>query len=126
MPTVTRRIRRTLPAAQGGQPQPTQPTFAGGGGGEPLDDGDGPGQNLRNRFRPLARARMQAALAALDYLGQLAVRARYHYSDDEAQAILDALGQKLEELVQAFSRGTGNKPTFLFPDEVPGGPKGGS
>lgn len=120
MPTAARRIRRTIPTAQGGAP--TQPTPEA-----PWAEDESPqaGQNLRSRFRPLARARTQAALAALDYLGQLAVRSRYHYSDDEAQAILDSLGEKLEELVQAFSRGTGNKPSFLFPDEQAPSRKGG-
>lgn len=74
-------------------------------------------RGLRHRFRDLARARTSACVAAMDYLEQLAVRSRYHYTDDEAQAILSALGDKLEELTEAFARGTGRSYGFKFPDE---------
>ena len=87
-------------------------------------DPEEPSRGLRHRFRELARARTIAALSAMDYLEQLAVRARYHYTDDEAQAILSALGDKLEEMTEAFARGTGKRPAFTFHDEGAGGAAG--
>jgi hypothetical protein len=103
MPTALRKIKRMSDVSAQGE-----------------DNGPGGGnaQNLRARFRPLARARTGAALSALDYLGQLAVRSRYHYTDEEAQVILDAIGAKVEELTEAFARGTGNRPRFEWPDEA--------
>lgn len=115
MPTVMRRVRR-LPQNPAHAIREEEMAVEVPGDEAP----GGASQNLRHRFRPLARARTAAALAALDYLGQLAVRSRYHYSDEEAQAILDVLGEKMEELISAFARGTGNKPAFLFPDEKRG------
>lgn len=107
MPTAMRRIRQGTSGLR-----PPAPAAL------PAGEAAGSGPNLRNRFRPLAQARTSAVLAAMDYLGQLAVRARYHYTDEEAQVVLDALGGKLEELVEAFSRGTGNRPAFHWPDET--------
>lgn len=73
-----------------------------------------PQPNLRARFIPLAQARTSAVIAALDYLGQLAQRARYRYTDEEIAEIESALTEKLTETMDAFRRGVGNRPGFQF------------
>jgi len=76
--------------------------------------------NLRKRFIPLAESRTSAVIASLDYLGQLSQRARYRYTDEEIAVIEAAIFDKLTETMEAFRRGTGNKPGFSFRGSVVG------
>lgn len=73
--------------------------------------------NLRNRFRPLAKARVSGVLVALDYFAQLAQRNRYHYTDQEIQVLERAILDKVAEVFEAFRLGKGNRPTFEWEDE---------
>jgi hypothetical protein len=73
-----------------------------------------PSGNLRSRFRPLAEARVTSVLKAMDYLGQLSQRTRYHYTDAEWQEMYDAVAAKLAELDAAFRDGHGSRPKFIF------------
>ena len=70
--------------------------------------------NLRTRFKPLAESRTSKVIADLDYLGQLAQRARYGYTDQEVEEMRAAIMEKVEETFEAFRRGVGNKPGFSF------------
>lgn len=73
--------------------------------------------NLRNRFRPLAKARVSGVLVALDYFAQLAQRNRYHYTDQEVQVLERAILDKVAEVFEQFRLGKGNRPTFEWEDE---------
>lgn len=73
-----------------------------------------PTGNLRARFIPLAESRMAAVLTAMDYLADLSVRNRYHYTDEEWDVMYGALSDKLKELDERFRNGKGNKPVFSF------------
>ena len=73
--------------------------------------------NLRNRFRPLAKARVSGVLVALDYFAQLAQRNRYHYTDQEVQVLERAILDKVADVFEQFRLGRGNRPTFEWEDE---------
>ena len=68
--------------------------------------------NMRAKFTEHAEARTSAALGAMDYVQQLFVRQRYHYTDAEAEEILGAFEAKLVEMREAARRGTGREPRF--------------
>jgi hypothetical protein len=70
--------------------------------------------NLRSRFVPLAESRMNTLLAAMDYLGDLAQRNRYHYTDLEWARMHRVLTDKVAELDATFKEGKGNRPKFRF------------
>lgn len=73
--------------------------------------------NLRNRFRPLAKARVSGVLVALDYFAQLAQRNRYHYTNEEIQILEKAILDKVADVFEMFRQGRGNRPTFEWEDE---------
>lgn len=81
-------------------------------GEQPLHTG-----NLRNRFRPLAKARVSGVLVALDYFAQLAQRNRYHYTNEEIQILEKAILDKVADVFEMFRQGRGNRPTFEWEDE---------
>lgn len=56
-----------------------------------------------NKFIELANKRVNRAIKDLQLVGNLANKANYDYTDDQAKKILKALQQEVDFLKQAFS-----------------------
>jgi hypothetical protein len=58
----------------------------------------------RARFLRLCEKRVEAAIKRLGHVGRLGNRQTYSYTDDEADAIMSALVEALEQVRDSFSR----------------------
>ena len=66
------------------------------------------GQDSKHeRFVRLANARVNAALRALEMVGNLGNRANYEYDDQEATKIVKALREQVEDIKSKFANGAG-------------------
>ena len=59
------------------------------------------------RFVRLANARVNAALKALELVGNLSNHANYEYDDQEASKIVKVLREQVEDVKSKFANGAG-------------------
>ena len=61
------------------------------------------------RFRYLVERRVPKALRAINSVTNLSDRKNYEFTDDQAQQIIDALTESLDELKSEFARNSRSK-----------------
>lgn len=71
----------------------------------------------RERFAQLVQPRIDKAVHSLKVLGNCGNRSSYDYSEDEAQQIVDLVGEAYQEMIQRFQTPeAAKKKTLHFSD----------
>jgi hypothetical protein len=71
-------------------------------------------EEKRDRFLRLAAPRVQRALHALVNVARLGNKQNYHYREDEAEKILTAISDAVDDVARAFTPGEKVKKSFTL------------